>query len=105
MGSHKGSPRSRCARDTNGAKNVEFEEEDILYDKSKGQNILFHKNMNPQACDKGYENYLNMKADECLGFRYIRKIFDCFIKGSSFKPLEEDMGIVQYLFRLLFVAL
>jgi hypothetical protein len=61
--------------------------------------------MNPQACDKGYENDLNMKAEEGLGFKYIRRIFDCFIKRSSFKVSDDDMEVISDLLRLLYATL
>jgi hypothetical protein len=61
--------------------------------------------MNLQPCDKYYENSLNLKAKERLGFRYIMIIFDCFIKRNSFKASEEDMKIIPDLFRLTNVAL
>jgi hypothetical protein len=57
--------------------------------------------MNRQTCEKGSENILNMKAEERLGFKYKRRIFDCFIKQSNFKSSDEDLEIITDLFRLL----
>jgi hypothetical protein len=70
---------------------------------SEGQNNFGHKNMNTQTCDKGSNHYLDMKAEERLGFRYIKRIFDCFVKHRSCKACEDDMDCMPVLFSLLYV--
>jgi hypothetical protein len=66
-------------------KNVKFKGEENLLVNSKDRNNNDPNNMISQACDKGFDIYCNMETEEHLRFRFIRIIFDCFIKRSNFK--------------------